>query len=90
MDTEVERVVRRWEQLPLERALAAYPAVRELVQDIADETADATGLGRQVVPDHGPGVVMDQLRVMFFDRREAGLAEEDLLGRVTALRRSLP
>ncbi|WP_151524942.1 hypothetical protein [Serinicoccus kebangsaanensis] len=87
---EVERVARRWEQLPLDRALGAYPRVRALVQELADETADAVEQTPEPVPDLGPAVVMDQLRVMVFDAQQAGLPADDLAARVTRLRRSLP
>ncbi|WP_201023218.1 hypothetical protein [Serinicoccus chungangensis] len=90
VDTETERVVRRWQQLPLDRAGTAYPGVREVVQALADAVADRTGEERAGVPDLGPGVVVDQLRVMVYDWRQAGLPEADLAGRLTALRRSLP
>lgn len=88
--TELERVVRRWQQLPLDRALLAFPQVRALVQDLADGSARASNLPLTPVPDLGPGVVMDQLRVMVHDWRRAGLAEDALGQRLTALRRSLP
>lgn len=89
-DTELERVVRRWHQLPLDRALLASPAVRDLVQLLADDTARVTGKARVQVPDLGPAVVMDQLRVMVHDWRQAGLAEHTLRERLAGLRRDLP
>ncbi|AXH97319.1 hypothetical protein [Ornithinimicrobium avium] len=87
---ELERVVRRWQQLPLDRALPAVPGVSATVQALADAVADVQGTERVPVPDLGPGVLMDQLRVMVYDWRAAGLGEEELGGRLTALRRSLP
>lgn len=90
VDTELERVVRRWRELPLDHALSAFPQVRALVQQLADDTAPATGMPLTAVPDLGPAVVMDQLRVMVHDWRTAGLAEAALGQRLTALRRSLP
>ena len=87
---ELERVVRRWQQLPLDRALAASPGVRALVQELADEVAGAQGIGPEQVPDLGPAVLPDQLLVMVHDYREAGLDGARLAERVTALRRSLP
>ncbi|WP_299518600.1 hypothetical protein [uncultured Serinicoccus sp.] len=90
MDTETERVVRRWQQLPLDRAQAAYPGVRGVVQELADAVADRTGQRRETVPDLGPGVVMDQLRVMTYDWRQTDLPEADLAEQLLALRRSLP
>ena len=87
---ELERVVRRWQQLPLDHALRAVPVVRQVVQELADSTARAGGLPLTEVPDLGPAVLPDQLRVMVHDWRAAGLPEEDLAHRLTALRRSLP
>ncbi len=88
--TEVERVVRRWQQLPVDHALSAYVVVRELVQNLADEGATATGMPVTPVPDLGPAVVMDQLRVMVFDYEASGLDLAALAPRLTELRRSLP
>ncbi|MDO5740769.1 MAG: hypothetical protein Q4P07_11550 [Ornithinimicrobium sp.] len=95
---ELERVVRRWQQLPLDRALSALPHVSALVQTLADEVAAASeqvwsrpvGSGRAQVPDLGPGAVMDQLRVMVYDWQQADLPAGDLADRLTTLRRSLP
>lgn len=87
---ELERVVRRWQQLPLDRALPAVPGVSAVVQALADAVSDREGTERTPVPDLGPGVLMDQLRVMVHDWRAAGLDEADLAARLTALRRSLP
>jgi hypothetical protein len=88
--TELERVVRRWQQLPLDRALPAVPEVARLVQQLADVAADAQGVERAIVPDLGPAVLMDQLRVVVYDWRDAGLAEEDLARLLAGLRRALP
>lgn len=75
--TELGRVVRRWQQLPLDRAADALPEVHALLEELAGEP----------LPDLGPAVVMDQLRVVVFDAcadgRGAGLAE-----RLAALRLS--
>lgn len=90
VDTELERVARRWRELPLDHALVVFPQVRAVVQQLADDTAPVTGMPPTVVPDLGPAVVMDQLRVMVHDWRAAGLAEADLGQRLVALRRSLP
>ena len=89
-DLELERVVRRWQQLPLDHALRAVPAVRQVVQALADDTARAGGLPLTEVPDLGPDVLPDQLRVMVHDWRAQGLAEDELAQRLTALRRALP
>ncbi|HSP61046.1 MAG TPA: hypothetical protein VLO09_08290 [Ornithinimicrobium sp.] len=88
--TELERVVRRWQQLPLDRALPAVPGVAALVQDLADGVSDVTGRPRATVPDLGPAVLMDQLRVMVYDWQEAGGSPQELGQRLTALRRTLP
>lgn len=88
--TELERVVRRWQQLPLDRALPAVPAVAAVVQGLADEVSDVSGVPRTPVPDLGPAVLMDQLRVMVFDWRAAGLPPGELGERLTGLRRALP
>ena len=79
---ELERVVRRWRELPADRALAASRDVRELVQDLADVTA------AQPVPELGPAVLLDQLRVLVWDAASAGVP--DLAARLAELRRTLP
>ncbi|KGN40195.1 hypothetical protein [Knoellia aerolata] len=79
---ELERVVRRWRELPVDHALAASGAVRDVVQDLADATA------RQPVPELGPAVLIDQLRVLVWDAASAGVPE--LAARLGELRRRLP
>ncbi|MGB3827301.1 MAG: hypothetical protein WA962_00860 [Ornithinimicrobium sp.] len=90
VSTEMERVVRRWHQLPLDRALSAAPGVHVVVQSIADEVADSCGAPRRPVPDLGPAILMDQLRVMVFDHHLEGLDSGVLARRLADLRRSLP
>ncbi len=95
VQTELERVVRRWQQLPLDHALCAVPTVRALVQTLADDVARRLGMPPERVPDLGPGVLMDQLRVMVYDHTHAGgggtgLDEADLAARLAELRRCLP
>lgn len=90
VDTELERVVRRWHQLPLDRALPAVPALAALVQHLADEGQVALGERPAPVPDLGPAALLDQLRVVVHDYAEAGLSLTDLAAALTALRRSLP
>lgn len=53
-------MVRRWQQLPLDRALLCAPTVRALLVDLAGEDAS-------LLPDLGPGVLMDQLTVLVHD-----------------------
>ena len=59
---ELARVARRWQQLPLDDARRRLPEVRALVEELAGEP----------VPDLGPGVVIDQLRVVVYDACRAG------------------
>lgn len=84
VSTELERVVRRWQQLPLDHALTHVPVVRELVEQLAAGTAPTAG----AVPDLGPATLMDQLRVLVFDACAAGRAG-DLGERLAELRRAL-
>lgn len=74
--TELGRVVRRWQQLPLDRAAERVAGVHELIADLAGEP----------LPDLGPAVVMDQLRVVVFDVCRAEGEPADLAQRLAALR----
>ncbi len=73
--TELERLARRWQQLPLDRALAHVPAILELAQQYADAarracTAQDLGAGEagpDTLPDLGPASVIDQLTVTAYD-----------------------
>ena len=76
--TELGRAVRRWQQLPLDRAAAALPGVRELLAELAG----------QDLPDLGPRVAMDQLTVVVHDACERHGAPLDLTDRLAALRLS--
>lgn len=58
---ELTRAVRRWQQLPLDRAESFVPAVHDLMADIAGTS----------VPDLGPAVIMDQLRAVIYDAYQA-------------------
>lgn len=75
---ELRRVVRRWQQLPLDHALSCMPAVRGLLADLTDDA----------VPDLGPAVVMDQLTVLLYDACQAGRSD-CLETRLADLRRAL-
>ena len=82
---ELQRVVERWHQLPLDHASSGMPRVRELIDALAG----------CAVPDLGPGVVMDQLTVVVYDACEASRREDlddlgDLAARLGQLRRTLP
>jgi len=67
VSTELQRVVERWRQLPLNHALSYAGRVRALVQSLADGVAEANGVPASMVPDCGPATLMDQLTVMVYD-----------------------
>ena len=67
VSAELQRVVERWRQLPLDHALSYAGRVRALVQSLADEVARTNGVPASVVPDHGPATLMDQLTVVVYD-----------------------
>ncbi len=89
VSTELERVVRRWRQLPLDHALSYAGQVRALAQSLADQVAAATGAPLAEVPDHGPATLMDQLTVLVFDASAAGQEGEALEADLASLRREL-
>lgn len=94
--TELDRIARRWAQLPLDDAVQALPLVRGTLADLLDDPRAG------VPPDLGPGVVIDQLRVLAHDACARALAQthpgpRDAAGGIervgevlTALRRALP
>lgn len=86
---ELERVARRWQQLPFDHALRCTPGVLVVTQQLADEVAAAAGLPHKPVPDLGPAVVMDQLAVMVFDYGNAQLPPGHLEQRLAQLRKDL-
>lgn len=92
--TDLERLSRRWHELPLGQALSAVVAVRDLAQRYADEVADARGWSRRRLPDVPPAAVPDQLIVTTYDvcvlRAETSTAMADVVDSLAALRRSLP
>lgn len=77
VERELGRAVRRWHQLPLGRAADALPQVHALLTDLAGEQ----------LPDLGPAIVMDQLRVVVHDACAEGRGE-GLAERLAALRLS--
>ncbi|MEO7071074.1 MAG: hypothetical protein ABI131_11350 [Nostocoides sp.] len=80
---ELSRLVRRWQQLPVDQASVRLPRVLTVVAGLASLSgADAEP------PDLGPAVVMDQLAVTAYDACVHGHAE-DALALLTALRRDL-
>ena len=70
--TELERLVRRWQQLALDQALVHAPHVRRLLTRYAAFTHPGTP-----VPDLGPAVLMDQLTVVIFDAPPEGARAEN-------------
>ena len=95
VETELERVVRRWRQLPLDHALTYAARVRALVQSLADEVSAAHGIPATQVPDWGPATLMDQLTVMVYDlmvyelRVQKGTEEVQRSARSTRLAQEL-
>ena len=77
--TELDRIRRRWAELPLQRAESRMPLLRRLVDDLAPGCA---------VPDLGPAVVVDQVTVLVWDAYAGGRGD-GILDLLTALRRSL-
>ncbi|MEP7368932.1 MAG: hypothetical protein ABI662_04705 [Dermatophilaceae bacterium] len=73
---ELQRVVDRWRQLPLDLALSHVDQVRVLVQSLADRVAEAIGVPSSVVPDLGPQTLMDQLTVMVYDASATTLTSD--------------
>ena len=73
VSTELQRVVQRWRQLPLDHALSYAGRVRALVQSLADGVAEANGVPASVVPDCGPATLMDQLTVLVHDASAAAV-----------------
>ena len=80
---ELDRIRRRWGELPVDAATARMPPLRRLLAELAPRSA--TG---QDVPDLGPAVVVDQLAVLVWDAYAAGCGDgiPELL---TAARREL-
>jgi len=87
--TELRRIRRRWGELPEAAAAEHAPLVRQLAQQLADATRASAGRAPLGIPDLGPATLLDQLTVMVYDARRAGLDEQVSRG-LTQLRRSLP
>ncbi len=65
---ELDRLRRRWGELPLARAEAAMPLLRRLLDDLGRRSAPE----ESSVPDLGPGVVAHQLAVLVWDAYAVG------------------
>jgi hypothetical protein len=83
---ELDRIRRRWSELPLAQAVDAAPLVRALVTDLTSRTAPP---GTTPPADLGAAVVVDQLTVLVWDAYALGCADGIGEG-LTALRRALP
>ncbi len=66
--TELTRLVRRWQQMPLDQAVSSSGPVRALV----DRYAALLHPGA-LVPDLGPAVLLDQVTVVTYDALLAGV-----------------
>jgi len=86
---ELTRLGERWQQLPLAQALSAAPRVRAFAQSLADEAAARSGMPSTPLPDLGPAVALDQLRVTVWDALVCGVAKVRLAERLGELRRGL-
>ena len=80
---ELDRIRRRWAELPIDRARARMPLLRDLLDDLAPRSSrlianyppgqarsgpDGVGNSQEVgVPDLGPTAVPDQLTVLVWD-----------------------
>ncbi|RNI23966.1 hypothetical protein [Flexivirga caeni] len=86
---ELRRIARRWRELPEPVAVENAALLRGFAQQLADSTREAAGRERLAIPELGPATLLDQLTVMVYDARRAGL--DELVSRgLTELRRSLP
>jgi hypothetical protein len=66
--TELDRIRRRWAELPLAQAEGRMPVLRRLLADLAPRSV----AGSVQVPDLGPAVVVDQVTVLVHDAYAAG------------------
>ena len=60
---ELDRIRRRWAELPIDRAESRMPVLRRLLADLTPGS---------VVPDLGPAVVVDQVSVLVWDAYATG------------------
>ena len=101
--TELDRIRRRWAELPIAAAEQRMPVLRHLLADLAPRTlprlialqsperpqAEVAGVQEVVeVPDLGPAVVVDQLSVLVWDAYANGNGD-GIPDLLTAARRAL-
>lgn len=96
--TELERIERRWRDLPLDRAHAGMPRLRHTLDGLT------AALGQPPVADLGPATALHQLQALVWDAARAagtgghtaaesgsrGGGIPDLARLLTDLRRDLP
>ena len=87
-EVEVRRIVRRWQELEPAADSAAADRVRAFAQQLADATHRSHGDEPVPLPDLGPAVLIDQLRVTVHDAQQIG-DEVDLAAGLTELRRTI-
>ena len=80
---ELDRIRRRWAELPLERAESRMPVLRRLLADLTPRSDP-----QPVVPDLGAAVVVDQLSVLVWDAYANGRGD-GVPGLLTTARREL-
>jgi hypothetical protein len=81
---ELDRIRRRWAELPLARAEAGMPLLRRLLADLAPRSAPS----EETVPDLGAAVVADQLAVLVWDAYAVGRGD-GIPAQLAAARRAL-
>jgi len=101
--TELDRIRRRWAELPIAAAEQRMPVLRHLLADLAPRTfprllalqpperpqAEVAGAQEVAeVPDLGPAVVVDQLSVLVWDAYAQGNGD-GIPDLLTAARRAL-
>ena len=80
---ELDRIRRRWGELPLARAEEGMPALRRVLLALASRSAPGAEL-----PDLGPAAAPDQLAVLVWDAYAAG-GGDGIPDQLTDLRRTL-
>ena len=100
---ELDRIRRRWAELPIDCAESRMPVLRCLLADLtprslpliadhsprtASERPGQVGDPQSVVPDLGPAVVVDQLSVLVWDAYATGRGD-GIPGLLTSARREL-
>ena len=88
---ELDRIRRRWTELPLAQAESRMPVLRDLVETLTTRSVPPTTPGPRAVPqvaDLGPAVVVDQVTVLVWDAYAAG-SGDGIPALLTEVRRAL-